>query len=178
MCSQVTSFDSELSALVDRMFATMTIHEGIGLAAPQIGVFQRVAIVHLPRVFDKPQKVIVNPVIISGLGKSQLVEGCLSIPGDRVNGRVKRFNAVKFSYQDVTGETHVEEVGGLEARAVQHETDHLNGLFFTDHMSMFKRKIILQNHDRAIRQKVGEDLRSYYVTKEEQEAMNGACVGS
>jgi len=172
MCEPVTDFGDDLKALIDQMFATLTLHEGIGLAAPQIGVFKRVAIVHLPRTYEEPWMVIVNPSVIEGIGKSKVTEGCLSLPGEGINARVQRFASVIVSYQDMQGETCKDSLDGLEALVFQHEADHLNGMFFTNHLSRFQRSRIFHNHKRSIAKRMPEDLVKYYVTEWEQERID------
>src|SRR4051812_39386778 len=126
----ITQFGtSELRDLVDGMFETMYAYKGVGLAAPQVNLSQRVTVIDVSAGEDPAQKLtVINPEIIQ-LGGSQVgEEGCLSIPGFRED--VKRAMDAHVRFQDVEGKYH--DVTGTEllARALQHEIDHLNGILF------------------------------------------------
>ena len=115
--------------LVDRMKAAMAEWRGIGLAAPQIGASERVIIYQLPEE-DEPVRIVVNPKIVSKKGEQIGPEGCLSIP--RLQGDVKRANEVIVKGVDLLGRPFRRRARELEARVIQHEVDHLDGiLFFT-----------------------------------------------
>ena len=138
----VTEFDTpELNELIDNMFETMYAAKGVGLAAPQVGLSQRVSVIDLSVGEDPAQKiVIINPEVILQEGKQTGEEGCLSIPGFRE--QVTRANRVMVRAQNAQGET-VELPGEeLLARAFLHEIDHLNGILFLNHLSPLKRDII------------------------------------
>ena len=122
----VTNFDARLHTLLDDMRETLIEADGVGLAAPQVGVLRRVVI-----VFNGVNYLeLINPEIVSTEGEQTEAEGCLSIPG--VCGTVSRPNFVKVRAQDRHG-NHFEVGGeGLTARAFCHEIDHLNGILFTD----------------------------------------------
>ncbi len=138
----ITEFDTpELRKLIDDMFESMYYHKGVGLAAPQIGVGKRIAVIDTSVGEDEKQKlVLINPEIIRREGRQRSEEGCLSVPGFRE--QVSRPNRVTVRAQDVTGAT-VEMTGeGLLARAFLHETDHLNGKLFFHHVSALKRDLI------------------------------------
>ena len=131
----VTSFDDSLRTLIDDMFETMYAAEGIGLAAPQVGRLERVAVVD---VGDQPL-VIVNPEIVSkegGMAKGE--EGCLSIP--EIYGDVERPPRIVVSALDRNGTPFTIEAGDLLARCLQHEIDHLHGKLFIDYLSLLKRR--------------------------------------
>ncbi len=117
----------ETQKLIERMKATMQKANGLGLAAPQVGVSQRIIIFDV----DDEISVIVNPVI-SGCRGEQVdpMEGCLSIPG--LQGQVKRFNELRVRGQDQRGRPVSRKVTELEARVIQHEVDHLDGILFID----------------------------------------------
>jgi peptide deformylase len=150
----VTEFGSaELKQLVDDMFETMYANRGIGLAAPQIALSQRLTVIDVSAGEDESQKlVLINPEIVAKEGAQIGEEGCLSIPGFRED--VKRFKKVTVRAQNVDGETFEVTGEDLLARALQHEIDHLNGVLFLSHLSMLKRDLI----KRKIRklQKAGE----------------------
>lgn len=134
---------ARVSALAQRMLATMYAAPGIGLAAPQVGVDLRFAVVDL-QPEDKPAPIIlVNPKIEKA-STEQVTreEGCLSIPGQYAD--VTRPERVTVSYEDLDGEKQTIEADGLLATCLQHEIDHLDGILFVDHLSALKRNIILR----------------------------------
>lgn len=126
----VTKFNANLHKLLDDMAETMYDAQGVGLAAPQIGILKR-AIVIDTQEEDGPGLIeMVNPEIIEKSGEQIGPEGCLSIPG--INGDVKRYQKVKVKGMDRNGKEWVIEAEDFLARAFQHEIDHLNGILFTD----------------------------------------------
>ena len=138
--AQVTEFNSELKQLVDDMFETMYADEGIGLAAPQIGVFKRIVVIDTVGEKKKEDElVLINPEIISSEGKTGINEGCLSVPGLR--GHVDRFEKITVRAQNVTGEFFEKSADDLLAICMQHEIDHLNGKLFIDYLSPLKRNL-------------------------------------
>ncbi len=150
----VTAFGSpELHKLVADMWDTMYAAKGVGLAAPQVGVRQRVLIIDTSVGEDESKKlVLINPEILSKEGKQVGEEGCLSIPGFREP--VTRANQVEVRAQNETGETVVLTGEELLARAFQHEVDHLNGILFINHLSNLKRDMIRRKIKKL--QKAGE----------------------
>ncbi|ASS73814.1 peptide deformylase [Tumebacillus algifaecis] len=126
----VTQFDEELFTLLDDMADTMYQYNGIGLAAPQVGISQRVIVVDYGDEFGGLIEMI-NPVITEKSGSVVDVEGCLSIPGLR--GNVERFEKLTISYQKRDGKTYQLMPEGYFARIFQHEIDHLDGILYTDH---------------------------------------------
>jgi peptide deformylase len=137
MCAPVVAFDQRLRSLVEDMFLTMYAHGGIGLAASQIGVLERVAVVDVSS--DQSQKlVLINPEITERLGSVSSEEGCLSIPEYRDS--IKRSERIKVSAQDLEGNSQEISAEGLLAICIQHEIDHLNGTLFVDHLSRLKRE--------------------------------------
>ncbi|MHB1192736.1 MAG: peptide deformylase [Longimicrobiales bacterium] len=138
---EVTSFDDELRTLVRDMFETMYHAEGIGLAAPQVGVSKRVVVVDLRREDEPEARVaLVNPVVTwasSELDKE--AEGCLSIPG--IEDVVVRPWAVKVEGFDPKGRSVSLEAEELFSRAIQHEIDHVDGILFLDRLSPLKRRM-------------------------------------
>lgn len=124
---EVTKFDAKLAQLLDDMYDTMVAADGIGLAAPQVGVSKRVAIVDLGEGQDVIE--MINPVVVAIGGKEVEVEGCLSFPD--IYGEVERPFYVKIEAEDRDGNLYELEAEDYEARAIQHEIDHLNGILFT-----------------------------------------------
>lgn len=132
---EVTDFDASLSRLIDDMLETMDAHEGVGLAANQIGVLQRVFVYDCEGV----RGALVNPVWEPVGEEMQLgEEGCLSVPG--VGGDVERHMKVRATGQDADGRPVTVEAEGLLARCIQHETDHLDGIMFMRRMAPDVRK--------------------------------------
>ena len=138
----VQEFDTpELHKLIEDMFESMYAHKGVGLAAPQIGISRRIAVIDISVGQDPAQKlVLINPEVVQNEGKLVTEEGCLSVPGFREP--VRRGAKVTVRAQDIKGQTF--EVNGedLLARALQHETDHLNGKLYLSHLSALKRDLI------------------------------------
>lgn len=138
----VTEFGTdELRDLVDSMFETMYAAKGLGLAAPQIALSQRLAVID-PSAGEDPSArlVLINPEFLDKQGKQVGEEGCLSIPGFRED--VTRAMKVRVRAQNVEGESFELDADELLARAIQHEMDHLNGVLFISHVSMLKRDLI------------------------------------
>ena len=137
----VTAFDGELQKLVEDMFESMYAAHGVGLAAPQIGVCKRLAVVDITFKEDPNAKlVLVNPEIIHTEGRQTQNEGCLSIPEFREP--VTRPRKVTIRAQDVSGNVFEKTGEELLARAFLHETDHLNGKLYIHHLSTLKRDMI------------------------------------
>jgi len=137
----ITKFDDELRQLADDMFESMYAAHGVGLAAPQIGISKRVAVIDVTFKEDPEAKIVlVNPEIIHVEGRITSNEGCLSLPEFRE--KVTRARKVTARAQNLKGETF--EVTGEEllARALLHETDHLNGKLYISHISALKRDIM------------------------------------
>lgn len=123
---EVTKIDDRVKILIEDMLETMYKEEGVGLAAPQVGILKRIVVID---VGEGPIKMI-NPEIIYEEGEYIDVEGCLSIPG--TSGKVKRPKKVKAKYIDLDGQEKIIEGEYLLARAICHEIDHLNGILYTD----------------------------------------------
>ncbi len=129
---EVTEFDIRLHTLLDDMLQTLHKSQGVGIAAPQVGVLRRAVIVEPPK--QQPLELI-NPVILSAEGEAEGQEGCLSVPG--VWGVVKRPTKVTCRAQDRYGKTFTFVATDYVARIVCHETDHLDGILFTDKVSYY-----------------------------------------
>jgi peptide deformylase len=137
----VTLFDAELKKLVEDMFESMYAAHGVGLAAPQIGISMRLAVIDVTFKDDPHAKlVLANPEIIHTEGKLTQNEGCLSIPEFREP--VTRAKKVTIRAQDVNGKWYEKTGEELLARAFLHETDHLNGKLYISHISALKRDLM------------------------------------
>ena len=137
----VEKFDEALAKLCADMFVTMYTAQGVGLAAPQIGMGLRLAVIDVSVGKTKGAKlVLANPEITHAEGEQREEEGCLSVPGFR--GSVVRPQYVTVKAQDVNGKPFEMRGEGLLARAFCHEIEHLSGLLFIQHLSMLKRDLI------------------------------------
>ena len=153
----ITVFDDELADLCDEMVDTMYEHEGIGLAAQQIGKALMLCVIDVPTSRDSTFQftldgksppaelimpmVLINPVVETLPGiETVYEEGCLSFPG--ITGNVCRPDKVRVTFKDHQGDPHVMECNGLLGRCVQHEVDHLNGVLFIDRMDEESLKIV------------------------------------
>lgn len=139
----LTEFGKKEQVLFDDMIHTMHIEDGVGLAAPQIGVSKRIFIA-CPTSKKGEEFVMVNPDVYEMSGSEIGVEGCLSLPG--VSGDVARAKKLRFRYQDRTGKMHDLEVKDFFARVIQHEIDHLDGMLLIDRVSFNKRQEILSQY--------------------------------
>jgi peptide deformylase len=135
--ADVAAVDDEVRRLIADMFETMDAAKGIGLAANQVGVARRVAVVAV----DDDRFVLVNPRIVETEGRTTAEEGCLSIP--EIYADVSRPDRVVVEALDASGAPFRKEATGLMARAIQHEIDHLDGILFLDHLSLIKRQMLL-----------------------------------
>ncbi len=150
----ITEFDTpDLRMLVDEMFESMYAAKGVGLAAPQIGLSKRIAVIDLSVAEDPQQKIVlINPEIIHRGGTQIGEEGCLSIPGFRE--QVRRAKHVTVRAQNVKGESFEMAGEDLLARAFSHEIDHLNGRLYITHVSALKRDLIRRKVRKLV--KAGE----------------------
>ena len=139
VASPVSQFDGALSQLVDDMFDTMYDQQGIGLAATQIDVHQRVICIDVSSTRDQPL-VLINPEITEQEGLVINEEGCLSVPGNYAS--VERAERIRVSALDRDGNPFEQDADGLLAICIQHEIDHLNGVLFIDYLSPLKRQRI------------------------------------
>lgn len=130
-CKEVKIFDERLGILLDDMYETMTEADGVGLAAPQIGILKRAVVIDI----GEGKIELVNPEIIESSGSQTDSEGCLSVPG--VYGEVERPMFVKVKAQDRNGKEFEIEGEGLLARAFCHEIEHLDGKLFLDRVIRF-----------------------------------------
>jgi len=143
----IEKFDDELAALVEKMFETMKLGKGVGLAAPQVGLPHRLFVIQIEG--DKP-RVFINPEIVeTSLELESFEEGCLSIPG--VYADLDRPAAVRVQALNERGRRFTLEAEGFLARVVQHELDHLNGVLFTDRLPERSRDRLLKQYEKRMR---------------------------
>jgi len=146
---EVGVVDDEVRRLVDDMYETMDAARGVGLAANQVGVARRVAVVDA----DEDRFEMIDPVILESEGRAAAEEGCLSIP--EIYGDVSRPDRVVIEATDRDGNRYRKEATGLKARAIQHEIDHLDGILFLDHLSLIKRQMLLARYRREHKDDTG-----------------------
>ena len=146
----VTKFDEELQKLLDDMFESMYAAHGVGLAAPQIGIARRIAVIDISFQEDPNAKlVLINPEIVRSEGRHTQPEGCLSLPEFREN--VTRPRVATVRAQDAQGRWFQKTGEDLLARALLHETDHLNGKLYISHISALKRDLIKRKVRKLIK---------------------------
>lgn len=145
----VEAVTDEIRRLVDDLFETMYDAPGIGLAATQVNVHQRVLVVDITEARNEPLAFI-NPQILERSGEEEMQEGCLSVPG--YFDTVRRAEWVKVRAQDRSGEPFELETDGLLAVCIQHEIDHLDGKLFVDYLSELKRKRLRKKLEKQSRQ--------------------------
>jgi len=150
-CKKVEKFDSALDLLVNAMFEKMDEADGVGLAAPQVGVDLRVFVIDDHRGV---RKAFINPEILeTSMEECSMEEGCLSIPGVYTN--LVRSKKVTVQAQDVNGKTFRLEADDLLARAIQHENDHLNGVLFVDRLDEKTRNKVIRTYEKRNKIKRG-----------------------
>ncbi|MDD3904232.1 MAG: peptide deformylase [Sphaerochaeta sp.] len=143
-CQPITKFDSGLRVLVDAMFETMAEADGVGLAAPQVGVPNRLFVINIKGV---ERRAYVNPQILeTSIETDTAEEGCLSVPG--VWHDVERPARVTVQAQDLEGKVFTVQGEGLLARALQHEYDHLNGTLFIDRLNDEEKEKVVKAYEK------------------------------
>ena len=148
-CQPITTFDSGLRVLVDAMFETMAEADGVGLAAPQVGVSIRLFVINIQGV---EKRAYINPQIIeTSIETDTSEEGCLSIPG--VWHDVQRPARVTVQAQDIEGKVFTVKAEGLLASAIQHENDHLNGVLFIDRLSDEEKEKMVKAYEKRTKGK-------------------------
>lgn len=147
----VDVFGDKLQRLVDDMIETMIASEGVGLAAPQIGLGKRLFVLREP---DQEPMAFVNPEIVSMEGREEGEEGCLSMPG--VYAQVPRATQLLIRAQDPAGDPFELEAADFLARIIQHETDHLNGILFPERLDIITRQEKLEEWARRREQLLAE----------------------
>lgn len=154
-CADVTTFDETLQRLVADMYETMHAYQGVGLAANQVGVAQRIFVVDVPMEDGSHvRQAIANPVIDRREGSESAEEGCLSMPG--IYEDVSRSYRCRVRGKDEHGKPVEIEAEGYLARAIQHEADHLNGVLFTDRLSPLRRQFLKKPLDALARGEIPE----------------------
>jgi peptide deformylase len=155
----VRDFDDSLRALVADLYETMAAYNGVGLAANQVGVAQRVFVVDMAQEDGTHDRfAVVNPVLDQRSGKEKAEEGCLSMPG--ILEDVERATRIRLRGSDEHGRPFERVLTGFLARAVQHETDHLDGVLFTDRLSLLKRQFLKRDLDALARGELPEGYHS------------------
>lgn len=136
----VDDFSEELRNVTEQMIQDMYVYGGVGLASIQVGVKKSVFVIDVSQNKDNPQ-IIVNPEIVeASTDREPFEEGCLSVPGIRQD--VVRPAEITLSWQDVDGNEYTKDFGGLEARVIQHELDHLHGVLFINRLTQMKKILI------------------------------------
>lgn len=149
----IQAFDDSLRTLVADLYETMALYNGVGLAANQVGVAQRVFVVDVPHEDGTHDRfAVVNPVLTERKGKQKDEEGCLSMPG--IAEEVERALVLRLRGFDEHGQPIDRIVQGFLARAVQHEADHLDGVLFTDRLSPLKKQFLRRDLDALARGEV------------------------
>jgi peptide deformylase len=148
-CKPVARVDAKVARLMANMLETMYVAPGIGLAAPQVGVAQRVIVVDIAKDGEAPDPLqMANPELVWISDEDAIFnEGCLSLPEHYAD--VVRPRAIRVRYIDHTNEIREREAEGLLATCIQHEMDHLDGILFVDHLTALKRNIILRKLVKA-----------------------------
>lgn len=145
----VAAIDDRVHTLARDMLETMYAEGGIGLAATQVGVRQRLVVMDLSEQRDEPL-VLVNPEVLATAGTEEMQEGCLSVPG--FYDTVRRAESIRFRYQNLEGEVIEGDTDGLFAVCFQHELDHLDGKLFIDYLSPLKRQRIKKKLEKQEKQ--------------------------
>ncbi len=144
----ITEFDSKLQTIIDDMFETMDEEKGVGLAATQVDIHQRLVVIDVSENRDQPL-VLINPEITDKQGSKISEEGCLSVP--ECYAKVERAETITFKALDREGKEYSMDADGLLAVCVQHELDHLNGKLFVDYLSPLKRNRIRKKLEKEAR---------------------------
>lgn len=147
-CTEVMAVDGVIHSLATKMLAKMYVKNGIGLAAPQVGVNLRMFVVDVSADGTAPM-VFINPVVEGYGNKIKSKEGCLSLPGLLVE--VERFENVRVEYTNLSNERKNIDVTGLLAICIQHENDHLDGIMCFDTLSCLKKNILLRKMNKVVR---------------------------
>jgi peptide deformylase len=135
----VREITPELRTFIKDLTHTMYVTDGVGLAAPQVGVSLRIFVIDTSWTQDDGKKdplVLINPHILDSQGEILYEEGCLSVPG--IYEKVRRYNSITIEYEDVKGDIYQIEAEGTQAVVLQHETDHLEGILFIDRLPKLK----------------------------------------
>lgn len=141
---KVTEFDDSLPSIIEGMAEVLYNENGVGLAAPQVGLSKKIVIIDLS-FGEKVDCIlpVINPEILETEGECVMEEGCLSFPG--IYEDIARPEKVKVRFQDINGETRELEADGFLARVIQHEFDHLDGILFVDRLSIVKKNLLIKS---------------------------------
>ncbi|MCA6222952.1 peptide deformylase [Photorhabdus antumapuensis] len=150
IATPVETVDAEIRRIIDDMFETMYAEEGIGLAATQVDIHQRIVVIDVSETRNE-RLVLINPELLEKSGETGIEEGCLSIPEQRA--LVPRAEKVKIKALDYNGQPFELQADGLLAICIQHEMDHLIGKLFVDYLSPLKRQRIRQKVEKLDKQK-------------------------
>lgn len=140
--SEVSEFDEDLKKLANDMRETMYLSNGVGLAAPQVGIPKKLVVID----WDGNRYTLINPCILESEGEDRRAEGCLSFPG--IYEDVTRPEKIRVTYRDEDGEEHDEVIEGFLARVFAHEIDHLESKLLIDHLSPLKRTFLRKKMER------------------------------
>lgn len=164
---EITKDYPQLNEIIDNMFETMRITNGVGLAAPQVNLSIRLIVIDAdPYKEDEPSLkdftvTIINPIITSKNEDFEpFNEGCLSLPGIRED--IKRPTEITISYYDQNFEKHTKTFNGIAARIIQHEYDHLEGIVFTDYCSTLKKRLLKRKFNDILKGKVKTDYKMIF----------------
>lgn len=167
---EITKDYPNLTELIENMFETMYNADGVGLAAPQVGLDIRLFVIDLePLAEDDPQfadfkKVFINPEIVERTGELvKMNEGCLSLPG--ISESVEREEKIRIQYLDEKFQSHEEEYGGFFSRCIQHEYDHLEATMFIDRISPIRKQLIKSKLNNLVKGKTNCHYRVKTVNK-------------
>ena len=149
VAKEVAEVTPEIKEIAMNMLETMYDENGVGLAATQVNIHQRIVVIDVSDTRDQPM-MLINPTIIEQSGEEESEEGCLSVP--ETNANVKRSEFVTFEYTDVENQKQTIEADGLLAFCIQHELDHLKGKLFIDYLSPLKQKRIKTKLEKLERQ--------------------------
>lgn len=150
-CAEIVFPDENLEKIVESLFAVMYRFSGVGLAANQVGILKRIAVIDCKLTQKKEdQIVLINPEILETSGEQEMPEGCLSIPG--LSHNLKRSLNVKVKTFTIDGSEKIIDCSGLEARAVLHEIDHLDGKLFVDRLAQIDKMLIAGKLKKIARQ--------------------------
>ena len=149
---EVKEITPRINELIDDMFETMYENEGIGLAAPQVGIHKKICVIDIEGNKDpKDQLVLINPKITEKSGETGIDEGCLSVPGLRAH--VDRALKIKVTAQNLKGEEFTIDAEELLAICIQHELDHLDGKLFIDYLSPLKVNLYRKKAEKLARER-------------------------
>lgn len=169
--TEITPEREGLKDLVEKMYETMYESEGVGLAAPQIGLNERIVVIDADPVAESfpecagRKLTLINPKIeILEGDKVSRAEGCLSLPG--LSENVQRVEHIRLSWVDENFEPHTEEISGFLARIVQHECDHLEGMLYIDHISPIRKQLIRNKLRNIVAAKIRCDYPVRYAPKQ------------